>query len=228
MSPGTERTLRLAVFDCDGTLVDSQAHILSAMTSACRANGLADPAPERIRRIIGLKLEVAIAELLPEAEAALQGKVVEDYRSYFFANRQLADHHEPLFPGAALALDRLAEAGWLLAVATGKARRGLLATLGRHGLIERFVSLHTADDGPGKPDPAMLQAAMERSGVRAADTVMIGDTTFDMLMASAAGVRGLGVGWGYHPEDELKAAGAVFVAQDFSDLVDCLLLESGR
>lgn len=222
------RPTRLAVFDCDGTLVDSQAHILKAMTAAWRRNGLGDPLPDQVRRIIGLNLNVAVAELLPDADAALRDSVVAAYRAAFLAERQGPEHHEPLYPGAIEALDRLADGGYRLAVATGKARRGLLATLGRHGLVDRFVSLHTADDGPGKPDPAMLYAAMEHSGVAAGETVMIGDTTFDMLMAGAAGVSALGVAWGYHCAPELKAAGAVFIARDFVELVDRLTVEKAE
>jgi phosphoglycolate phosphatase len=223
MSASATNSLRLAVFDCDGTLVDSQAHILAAMAASCRENGLTPPSPERIRRSIGLSLEIGVAELMPEAEPAVRARVVESYRAAHMAQREQSDLHEPLFPGTEWALSRLAAAGWLLAVATGKGRRGLLTTLGRHKLTDRFVSLHTADDGPGKPDPAMLVAAMAEAGVAAAETVMIGDTVFDMQMANAAGVSGLGVSWGYHPAAELRAAGAAFVARDFAELVDRLL-----
>jgi len=119
-------------------------------------------------------------------------------------------------------LSRLEARGWTLGVATGKGRRGLLAVLERHGLAGRFATLQTGDVGPGKPHPAMLERALAETGIDAAQAVMIGDTSFDMLMARSAGVRGFGVSWGYHAPEELEAAGAVALASDFAHLVDLL------
>jgi phosphoglycolate phosphatase len=107
-----------------------------------------------------------------------------------------------------------------LAVATGKSRRGLDATLARHGLEGRFMALKTADDGPGKPNPHMLLDAMAETGVTPDSTVMIGDTVFDIEMASNAQVRSIGVSWGYHDPDELRAAGAAGVIDEFGELAD--------
>ena len=219
------RKMKLAVFDCDGTLVDSQAAIVMIMNQAFAAEGFAVPTDLAIRRTIGLPLADAMAMLAPGADSARVRRLTEGYRDIARTVQLKRDHHEPLFEGTRETLDRLAKAGWMLAVATGKGRRGLIATLTRHDLLERFLSLHTADDGPGKPDPTMLRNAMAFAGVQAADTVMIGDTSFDMRMAANAGVRGLGVVWGYHPREELMASGAHAVADTYAHLAELLLDE---
>lgn len=204
---------KLAVFDCDGTLVDSQANICRAMEEAFL---LADiPAPPRtaIRRIVGLSLVEALAALLPQADAALHRRMAADYKDAFFRLRTSgAMAEEPLFEGIATVLATLAADGWLLGVATGKSDRGLAHILGHHGLAERFVTLQTADRHPSKPDPAMLVAAMAEAGAEPGMTAMIGDTSFDMAMAKAAGARAVGVAWGYHDVHELVEAGADVVA----------------
>lgn len=199
---------RLVVFDCDGTLVDSQHAIVSGVSLACEALGLPLPPAAAIRRGIGLPLKIAIGGLFPGHEPDLHDRLVQFYKDNFVRLRQRPDHVEPLFDGIAETLATLRASGFLLAVATGKARRGLLATLGRHGLTEVFDVLQTADDAPGKPHPGMLLNAMATLGVDPLDTLMIGDTTSDMEMAGAARVAAIGVGWGYHEPDELTRAGA--------------------
>ncbi|WP_142848565.1 HAD family hydrolase [Telmatospirillum sp. J64-1] len=211
-------SLRLAVFDVDGTLIDSQHNIIAAMTEAWRAHGYADPRPEAVRRIIGLSLVEAVATLMPEASPEEHLKVAHAYKDAFFTLRQAPDHHEPLFPGAREALARLEDEGWLLAVATGKTRRGLDAMIERHGLEGIFVSLQTADGNPGKPHPGMLLRAVEEAGAETANSVMIGDTTFDMQMARSAGTGAVGVAWGYHAASELRAAGAHVLVEDYGHL----------
>lgn len=213
---------RLAVFDVDGTLIDSQHNIVASMVLACERNGLAPPAPEAIRRVIGLSLMEAITTLLPSAEPDQIGRVVEAYKDGFQQLRSRADHFEPLFPGVIEALDRLEATGWSLAVATGKSRRGLLLMIERHNLGGRFVSLQNADDNPGKPHPAMLRRALDEGGARPSEAVMIGDTTYDMQMGRSAGVRAIGVGWGYHMPAELLGAGADLVVDDYPHLVGVL------
>jgi len=219
------RRMRLAVFDCDGTLVDSQAAIVRIMGAAFVAEGHPAPAEAEIRRSIGLPLTHAMALLAPGADEARIRRLAEGYRDIARAAQHQRDHHEPLFEGTRETLDQLARAGWMLAVATGKGRHGLISTLTRHDLLERFLSLHTADDGPGKPDPAILRDAMAFAGAAPEDTVMIGDTSFDMRMAANAGVRGLGVAWGYHPRAELMASGAHAVADTYPHLAELLLAE---
>ncbi|MSP87305.1 MAG: HAD family hydrolase [Alphaproteobacteria bacterium] len=213
----------LAVFDCDGTLVDSQHAIVSGISIACAALGLATPPAAAIRRGIGLPLKVAIGQLFPGHEPDLHDRLVQFYKDNFVRLRQRPDHVEPLFDGVVDTLTSLRAAGFLLAVATGKARRGLLATLGRHGLTEHFDALQTADDAPGKPHPGMLLNAMVALGVDPVDTVMIGDTTFDMEMARAAQVAAIGVGWGYHESDELIQAGARAVIAEGHALTPAVL-----
>jgi phosphoglycolate phosphatase len=222
-------SLKLIMFDFDGTLVDSQGGIVAAMTEAFRAAGLVDPDPLDVRRVVGLSLTEAIEELMPEADAVAVAEVVQGYREAFLSLRTRPDFHEPLFPGAREALELLDHPEVLLGIATGKHRRGLLNSLERHDLAERFVTLKTADDGPSKPHPGILQKAMAEFGVDPADTVMVGDTVFDVQMARSAQARALGVSWGYHESAELVAAGAAQVIDRFEELLPALsALENGR
>jgi phosphoglycolate phosphatase len=214
---GTSR-LRLVVFDCDGTLVDSQNVIVACMLQAYAMHGLKAPEAAAIRRVIGLPLLECVAQLSPEHAEDRHLLLTQAYKDAFFASRQRPDHNEPLFNGALAALDRLETQGYLLGIATGKARRGLNAVLDRHDLGRRFVTLQTSDHGPGKPHPAMLERAMAETGARPEDVIMIGDTSYDMLMARSAGVHAIGVSWGYHPAEELRAAGAHTVITSFDEL----------
>ncbi len=215
-------TLRLAIFDVDGTLVDSQATIVACMQEAFLAEKLPPPTPEAVRRIVGLTLPLATAALLPEPDPELAQRLAEHYKRAFFARRARPDFDEPLFPGAREVLDALLSRGWLLGVATGKAMRGLKAVLERHGLERHFVTLQTADRHPSKPHPAMVEAALAEVGAAREASVMIGDTSFDVLMAKAAGVTAIGVSWGNHPPEELYAAGATRVLARFEELLDHL------
>jgi phosphoglycolate phosphatase len=210
--------VRLIVFDVDGTLIDSQHNIAQAVADAWRAEGLTPPGLDRVRRNIGLPLEEAIAALIPEADTAYHLHLTELYKQAFAHNRKQDGYAEPLFPGALQALDRLEAQDCLLGIATGKSRRGLDAVFERHGIGDRFVTLQTADDAPGKPNPGMLLNAMRDTGADAQRTAMVGDTWFDMKMAANARVLGIGVAWGYHHIDELKEAGAASVLNDFAEL----------
>ena len=206
---------RLALFDCDGTLVDSQANICVAMEHCFAQTKLEPPSRAAIRRIVGLSLVEAIAQLHPEAEDALHREMAERYKQAFFTLRSSgAMAQEPLFDGIAEAIDALDAAGWLLGVATGKSDRGLNHILEHHGLRHRFVTLQTADRHPSKPHPSMIAAAMAEAGAAPETTAMIGDTSFDMAMAGAAGAHAVGVAWGYHGPDELIAAGAREVVKE--------------
>ena len=213
----------LAVFDCDGTLIDSQVNILRAMAQAFTRHGLEPPPAHATRRIVGLSLYEAVAKLLPDAAPKLHESLAEDYRQAF--HRLRADKGldpEPLYPGVAAGLAALVERGWRLGVATGKSDRGLALALAHHGIAEHFVTLQTADRHPSKPHPAMLNAALAAAGAAPHQAVIIGDTVFDMAMGQAAGVRAIGVDWGYHEADELIDAGAERVVADFPALLAAL------
>ncbi len=211
-------SLRLAVFDCDGTLVDSGHSIVAAVHAACDEHDCAKPAAADVRRMVGLPLAEAFVRLLPGAGAETLAKLKESYQNVFAAMRRRGEVREPLFPGALEGLTVMEDAGWLLGMATGKSRRGLAATLNGHGLGERFVTLQTADRCRGKPHPEMLLNAMAETSAKPSSTAMIGDTTYDMEMARNAGTLAVGVSWGYHGAAELKDAGADAVIDAFEEL----------
>lgn len=203
--------MRLAVFDCDGTLVDGQADVCWAMDRAFARAGLAAPDASAVRRIVGLSLPAAVRALAPALTDDQNQAVTEYYRSSFRARREEGLLDEPLYDGIADLLRDLRSTGWHLAVATGKSDRGLAACLATHGIADLFMSLQTADRHPSKPHPAMLEAALFEAGASREEAVMIGDTSFDMVMARSIGVAAIGVGWGYHAPPELLASGAARV-----------------
>lgn len=214
--------VRLAVFDCDGTMVDGQADICEAMEQAFVHCAL--PAPDRhlIRRIVGLSLPRAMAMLAPDADNDAHDALAEAYKQAFRTARSEGRLAEPLFPGIADLVGQLHGSGWALGVATGKSDRGLTHCLAAHNLSDHFVTLQTADRHPSKPHPAMLDAALAEAGALAHNAVMIGDTVFDIEMARYAGVRAIGVSWGYHEVSELLEAGAEVVAETPDELGEIL------
>ena len=218
----SDASIRLAVFDCDGTLVDGQAAVIEAMRAGFGTVGLPVPSENAIRRIIGVSLPIAIRSLAPDAAPELVTQAVEAYRAAFFQARQEGRVHEPLYDGIRELLEALRGNGWELGVATGKTLRGLNGSLEMHGIAGLFSTLQTSDYHPSKPDPAMLIAAMAETGAAPEHTVMIGDTAYDMDMARSAGVRAIGVGWGYHAPEELYAGGADDVADDPDHLEELL------
>jgi phosphoglycolate phosphatase len=204
---------RLAIFDCDGTLVDSGQTIHRALSAAFASHSLEPPQPEVSRKIIGLSLTEAMSALLPGAPPDQHRALAEDYKRAFWNLRAAGEVEEPLFDGILELLDEFENAGWLLAVATGKSDRGLGHCLESHGIHARFASLQTADRHPSKPHPSMVEQAISDAGASPATSIVIGDTSFDMAMAINAGALGIGAGWGYHEAGELLAAGAVGVAK---------------
>ena len=210
---------RLAIFDCDGTLIDSQSNICLAMEAAFAGSGLRAPTRAAIRGIVGLSLVEAVAALLPHEDARLHRVIAADYKQAFQGLRANGLIDEPLFDGIAACLETLSGSGWLLGIATGKSDRGLALALDHHGLAHRFVTLQTADRHPSKPHPSMVEAALAEAGVAAADAVVIGDTSYDMAMAGAARTRAIGVAWGYHPVADLHRAGADAVAMHPGELI---------
>ena len=209
---------RLAIFDCDGTLVDSGANICLAMEDCFARAELAVPPRQQTRRIVGLSLVEAMRAMLPEAEPHVHVALAEDYKLAFQRLRGRGLVEEPLYEGVLELLDSLEADGWLLGVATGKSDRGLSLCLDRHGLARRFVTLQTADRHPSKPHPSMIEQAMADAGASPETTLMIGDTSYDMAMARAAGVTAIGVAWGYHARQELLDAGADYIAEHPSEV----------
>ncbi|MGP9790790.1 HAD-IA family hydrolase [Roseinatronobacter sp. NSM] len=206
-------TQRLVIFDVDGTLVDSQGHILAAMAQAFGSVGRDVPAREQVLSIVGLSLPVAIARLAPDLDALAQTRLVGAYKDAF--NTLRAQDMSPLYPGAAETLAALAaRSDVVLGIATGKSRRGLDHLVAAHDWAGRFATLQVADDHPSKPHPSMIHACLRETGIAPENTVMVGDTTYDMDMARAAGVHGLGVSWGYHAPTAL----GVPVVDDFLSL----------
>ena len=219
---------RLVIFDVDGTLVDSQAEIVGAMGEAFAAEGLQAPDRAAILSIVGLSLTEGFRVLCPDREDALCDRLAGHYRAAF-RDHATADlqKRSPLFPGALDAIRRLhAQPHTLLAVATGKSRRGLDRLIDQHDLHGLFVSRQTADTHPSKPHPSMVLACLADAGVPARRAVMAGDTTYDMDMARAAGVATLGVSWGYHAPDRLRADRVIATFADIDAAIDTLTGET--
>ena len=210
--------LRLVVFDVDGTLVDSQHHILDAMAFAFERIGRPMPERETALSVVGLSLPIALATLAPHLGPEEVEALAGHYRDRFTARRE-TDSAPPLYPGARATLDRLAgRSDTLIGIATGKARRGLDHILAAHCLTGRFATAQTADFHPSKPHPSMLLAALAETGVEAGCAVMVGDTEYDMAMGRAAGLGTIGVTWGYHSRERLAAAGADVLIARFDEL----------
>ncbi len=216
--------LSCVIFDVDGTLIDSQAHILASMAGAFAAVDLPTPSREATLSIVGLSLPQAMMRLAPD-HLDLNETLVAAYKDTFATLRQSGDGAalSPLFPGARDVIDALSVRDEVfLAVATGKSRRGLDHVIDLHDLDGVFHSLQVADDHPSKPHPSMVEACLADTGVAPGRAVMIGDTTYDIEMAGAAGCAAVGVSWGYHPVADLRAAGAARVIDRFADLIPTL------
>ncbi len=204
----------LIVFDWDGTLMDSTATIAASIQAAARDLGIPEPSDERARHIIGLGLVDALRHALPDLPEERYQDVAERYRHHYLAQ----DNALRLFVGIEALIDELAEAGYRLAVATGKSRKGLDRAMQVSGLGNRFHASRCADECHSKPHPQMLEELIAEFGVSPDTTLMIGDTTHDLLMAKNAGVAGLGVSYGAHPRDALEEAEPVYLADDVTQL----------
>ncbi len=213
----------LVIFDCDGTLVDSQDTILHGLSVGYEAVGLPMPDRRTALSIVGLSLERAFLTLVGDENAHHVAAMSEAYRASKYARRAEGLDLDPLYPGTRDILDRLARRNdVLLGVATGKARRGVDHMVEVHGLHGRFATIQTADTSPSKPHPDMVLRAMAETGAEDHRTVMIGDTSFDMEMARSAGAHAVGVTWGYHDRERLLGAGAHVVIDHFDELYGAL------
>lgn len=211
--------LPLIIFDLDGTLVDGQHRIIQAMEMAFGSHGYSSPDAGAVRQVIGLELSEAILKLNPALDTSVIDALVQSYKDAFYTIRTSDPTPEPLMPGAMEVLIELEEAGYQLGVATGKGRRGMHAVLGDHGVLDKFVTLKCADDGPGKPDPTILHHAIAEAGSAPGDTLVVGDTVFDIQLARNAKVRSVGVTWGYHESEMLVDAGADLLINSFQELL---------
>lgn len=215
--------MKLVMFDMDGTLIDTQALIAEHMATTFAEAQLPVPSPAQVRRIIGLSLPKAMAQLLGSQDLELADQLAERYRAHYRASLVSAEGREGLFPGAREALDALkGQAETVLGIATGKGLSGVHRLTELHGIAGHFSTLQTPDHNPSKPHPGMMLRAMAETGVDKSRTVIIGDTTFDIEMGKAAGAKAIGVTWGYHHADELRAAGADILIDDYAELVSAI------
>ena len=215
--------MKLIVFDCDGTIVDSQAGIVLSMNHAFKSLHMTPPSRAATLAVVGLSLPEAFSVLAPEAEYETRRDLAEKYKNAFRELNHAPAEPEGLFPGCKDAIAALAaRSDVTLGIATGKSRRGVDRLITTEGWDGIFTTIQTADEHPSKPHPSMLHQAMLETGIGAADAIMVGDTTYDIIMARAAGVGALGVTWGYHHRDELEEAGAHLIIDDYGALPDAL------
>ncbi|MCP5142979.1 MAG: HAD-IA family hydrolase [Chromatiales bacterium] len=210
--------IKLIVFDWDGTLVDSEQRIVRAMQDAMADVGIEPLADATIRDIIGLGLSVAIETLLPAHSSAEHQAVADAYRARFLAPDQRARS----FPDSAAVLHTLAGRDFFLGVATGKSRRGLDRDLEETGFKPYFHATRCADETHSKPHPQMLLDVIERVGVEPRETLMVGDTEYDLQMASNAGTHSIGVAYGVHATDRLLRHHPLTVLDRLADLIPFL------
>lgn len=216
--------MKLVIFDVDGTLVDSQHFIVEAQTRAFAAHGLPAPSRAEMLSIVGLSLVQAFEQLVPDGPAA---SLAQAYRDAWSVMRLDPDYADEMYPGAVEAVNALAQRDdLLLGIATGKSLRGVHHLFDERGWHGRFATVQTSDGHPSKPHPAMVLKALAETGLAPADALMIGDTSYDMAMGRAAGVRTLGVTWGYHTRDQLMASGAERLVESYEDLM--AVLASGQ
>lgn len=207
--------MKLVIFDCDGTIVDSRHNITAAMTHAFTAIGLPAPAAPDVLGIVGLSLPETFQVLAGDKPLAIQQALAHHYRDAFISGALRERAAEPIFAGLRATIEELARRpDVVLGVATGKSKRGVARLLDAEGWQRHFHTIQTADDHPSKPHPSMILTAMAETGTAPERTVMIGDTTFDVTMARNAGVTALGVAWGYHARDLLAEAGAHAIVDD--------------
>ncbi len=210
----------LIIFDWDGTLMDSSARIVNSLRNAARDVDLVVPTKELARNVIGLNLADCLVKLFGRIPEKLSQEFIDRYRYHFYH----PDAHEmPFFDGVMEGLARLDKSGKMLAVATGKGRRGLAPLLHEHDLERLFVTTRCADESYGKPNPQMLYDILEFTGQATENTVMIGDTSYDLQMANNAGMESIAVNYGMHGKAKLIKYKPVKIFSDFPELIHWLL-----
>lgn len=212
--------LELIIFDWDGTLVDSAARIVRCFERAALDLDLPPPEAERVRDAIGLSLPIAFEQVMPGVDESTRDALVARYREHFIHRDDTA---MPFFPGVSSGVQALYEAGYLLAIATGKARRGLDRGLTGSAIERCFAATRCADEAPSKPHPQMVFDVLAQTRVGQRNAVMVGDTVYDLEMASNAGIRSLAVSYGAHARERLDAWQPEGVADSFEEVVAWLL-----
>ncbi|MFN3233731.1 MAG: HAD-IA family hydrolase [Alphaproteobacteria bacterium] len=214
--------LRLILFDCDGTLVDGLRHHVTAMGETFREHGQTAPEEAALRALVGLNLEVTMRHLAPELSAGDHVELAQTYRLIYRRMRAAGEIDEPLFPAAKETVHALADAGYVLGIATGKGRPGVDHLIDAHGFEGVFSTIQTPNNAPGKPHPGMVEQGMAETGATRENTVVVGDTVFDIEMAQNARVTSIGVSWGFHPVSALQDAGAARLIDHFDELAPTL------
>ena len=214
--------MRLAIWDVDGTLVDSRSSIFRAAVEAATAIGVAPPNYDEVRAIVGVSLYQALEMMRPDLDADTLAAYTHEFQQAFLRFHADPNFHDALYPGADACLRALKSEGWRLGMATGNSRRGVDRCIRIYGWQGVFDATFCADDGPSKPHPHMINGNLSTLGLLAHQAVMIGDTAHDIQMAAKAGVRTIGVTWGFHTVDELRAAGADEIVHDFAELQEHL------
>lgn len=218
MKNPVQHRFKLLAFDMDGTLIDSLAAIVDASVEAFAESRFETPSPAQVREVVGLHLELCVEHWAPQASPEEVRELAERYRQAFRGQRARGDQNVRPYDGVDETLSALTDDEVFMAVVTGKDRRGLDAVLESHGFNQYFHSLQTPDTNTGKPAPDMVWSANTETATEAHDTVVIGDTSFDMEMARNAGAVAVGVTYGNHSEDRLRQSGAHVLIHSFSDL----------
>ena len=221
------QNLKLALFDYDGTIVDSAIMIVEGAIAAFRICGLPDPDPKKVRQNIGKPLAIALDEYMPPGYNVTPNEISEAYRSWYAEQGRLGLQNEPLYPGVVKLLKELKTDDWLIGIATNKSRIGLTNGLAKHSLSDMFDITLSTDENIPKPNPAMAIKAMIDLGVDKENCVMVGDTINDIGLGVNAGIISIGVTWGYNDKNLLTSAGADYLVDDANELsVFCLLYTS--
>jgi phosphoglycolate phosphatase len=220
--PARLERIKMAVFDVDGTLIDSRSSIFRAAVEAAHAINISPPSYDDVRAIVGVSLFDALAMMRPDLDNETIAAYTHEFQQAFLRFHADPSFAESLYLGAEDTLRALKTEGWLMGMATGNSRRGVTRTVEKHGWSDVFDVTYCADDGPSKPHPHMLQCNLKALGVDPHEAVMIGDATHDMRMARSAGVTAIGVSWGFHTVEELLAAGADHIVHDFTELKSLL------
>ena len=212
------KNLKLALFDYDGTIVDSAIMIVEGAIAAFRMCGLPDPDPEKVRENIGKPLAIALDDYMPSGYNVKPEQISDAYRSWYAEQGRLGLQNEPLYPGMVDLINELKLNEWFVGIATNKSRIGLTNGLAKHNLSDKFDITLSTDENIPKPNPAMAIKAMEELGVNKNSCVIIGDTINDIGLGVNAGITSVGVTWGYNDKNLLSSAGASYLVNNASEL----------